>query len=85
MKAFMAAYWIMNEEIPNTCSKLVSLLSLTQQLGVHGLKYFNHKGLGSLQEIFLLIGDILYRNIIADTNSSMAYSSLVDEVPDISV
>ncbi|CAC5381651.1 unnamed protein product [Mytilus coruscus] len=83
IKAFMAAYWIMKEEIPS--SKLVSLLSLTQQLGVHDLKYFNHKGQGSLQEIFLLIVDTLYRNIIADANSSMAYSLLVDEVTDISV
>ncbi|CAC5411787.1 unnamed protein product [Mytilus coruscus] len=82
IKAFMAAYWIMKYEIP---FKLVSILSLTQKLGVNDLKYFNHKGQGSLQEIFLLFGETLYKNIITDTNSSMAYSLLVDDVTDISV
>ena len=83
MKAFMAAYWLMKEEIPNC--KSIAMLSLIEKLGLDTIKYFDHKNQGSLQEIFLTIGETLYRNIVNEANSSLAYSVLVDEVTDISV
>ena len=53
--------------------------------GLDSMKYFDHKSQGTLQEIFLLIGDTLHQQIIDEVNSSPVFSILVDEVTDISV
>jgi hypothetical protein len=80
-KAFLAAYWLMKEEVPNT--KFLSLISMMEQSGLDSMKYFDHKSQGTLQEIFLLIGDTLHQQIIDEVNSSPVFSILVDEVTDI--
>lgn len=82
-KAFLAAYWLMKEEVPN--KKFLSLISMMEQSGLDSMKYFDHKSQGTLQEIFLLIGDTLHQQIIDEVNSSPVFSILVDEATDISV
>lgn len=82
-KAFMAAYWLMKEKIPN--KRFLSLISVMEHSGLDSMKYFDHKSQGSLQDIFLLIGDTLHEQIIDEVNSSPVFSILVDEVTDISV
>lgn len=70
-------------EIPN--SKLTSLLELIKHVGLESMKYFNHKGKGSVQKIFLLIGDTLNKNIISVVKDSPSFSVLVIEVTSIAV
>ncbi|XP_052090898.1 zinc finger protein 862-like [Mytilus californianus] len=47
--------------------------------------FFYHRSQGSLQEIFLLIGDTLRKKMVNKVNYSPVFSILVDEVTDISV
>ena len=73
----------MKENAPN--KRFLSLISMMEHSGLESMKYFDHKSHGSLQEIFLLIGDTLHQQIIDEVNSSPVFSILVDEATDISV
>ena len=72
----------MKEEVPN--KQFLSLMSMMEQSGLD-MKYFDPKSQGSLQDVFLLIGDTLQIPVIDEVNSSPVFSILVDEVTDISV
>ena len=50
-KAFMAAYWVIKEEISNR--KFSSLIELLTLLGLDHMKHFQYTAQGSIGEIFL--------------------------------
>jgi hypothetical protein len=61
----------------------ISIWTLTSVAVLFGESSKNFQG--TLQEIFLLIGDTLHQQIIDEVNSSPVFSILVDEATDISV
>jgi hypothetical protein len=82
-QAFMAAYWLLKEEI--SLRKLLPLLRLVEKMGLTNLKHFQHRSEGSLQELFLTIGNTVKGKILSKVKESQSFGILLDEVTDISV
>ncbi|KAK3107222.1 hypothetical protein FSP39_009772 [Pinctada imbricata] len=82
-QAFLAAYWLLEEEI--SLRKLLPLLKLVEKMGLSNLRHFQHRSEGSIQELFHTIGDTVKNQIISKVKESQAFGILLDEVTDISV
>lgn len=82
-KVFMSIYWLAKEEISNT--KLLSLLNLMERAGLQNLKHFTYTGEGTLQEMFLILGQVVKDRVTERVNKSKFFGCLVDEVTDVSV
>ena len=82
-KVFMSIYWLAKEEISNT--KLLSLLNLMERAGLQNLKHFTYTGKGTLQEMFLILGQVVKDRVTERVNKSKFFGCLVDEVTDVSV
>ena len=82
-QAFLAAYWLLKEEI--SLRKLLPLLKVVEKMGLTNLKHFQHRSEGSVQELFLTIGSTLKRQIISKVKQSQSFGILLDEVTDVSV
>ena len=52
--AFYEMYWQAKEGIAN--EKITTLLSLLENIGLHQLKYFQHRPRASLRDIFHILG-----------------------------
>ena len=79
----MSIYWLAKEEISNT--KLLSLLNLMERAGLQNLKHFTYTGEGTLQEMFLILGQVVKDRVTERVNKSKFFGCLVDEVTDVSV
>ena len=82
-KVFMSIYWLGKEEISNT--KFLSLLNLMERAGLQNLKHFTYTGEGTLQEMFLILGQVVKDRVTERVNKSKFFGCLVDEVTDVSV
>lgn len=82
-KVFMSIYWLAKEEISNT--KLLSLLNLMEQAGLQNLKHFTYTGKGTLQEMFLILGQVVKDRVTERASKSKFFGCLVDEVTDVYV
>jgi hypothetical protein len=81
--AFLAAYWLSKEEIPN--SKFYKLLSFIKKAGVDHMKYFGYSSVGIAREIFLTLGDVIREQVVENVQQARCYGILTDEVCDIAV
>ena len=52
--AFLSLYWVAKEEL--AIKKFVSLLLLSEKLGVVDMKFFQHRSSSVVKEMFLLLG-----------------------------
>ena len=82
-KVSMSIYWLAKEEISNT--QLLSLLNLMERAGLQNLKHFTYTGEGTLQEMFLILGQVVKDRVTERVNKSKFFGCLVDEVTDVSV
>ncbi|XP_070580157.1 zinc finger protein 862-like [Ptychodera flava] len=79
--AFLAAYWLAKEELPNV--KFYSLISLLQSIDNH-MKHFKYSSRGTAREIMLILGEVLREDVAARVNDhANCYGILTDEVTDI--
>ena len=81
--AFLAAYWLAKEEMPN--GKLFSLISLFQKAGVEHMKYFGYTSAGISRELFLILGEVVRETVLTRTENAQCFGLLTDEVTDIAV
>lgn len=79
--AFLSLYWLAKEELANR--KFVSLISLTEKLGVVDMKYFQHRSGGAVREMFLLLGKMIKLDIVKKIKQANTFGLLTDEVCDI--
>ena len=82
-KAFMAAYWVIKEEISN--SKFSSLIKLLTLLGLDHMKHFQYTAQGSVREIFSALGAALQDKLLENVKKAHCFGLLSDEVTDVSV
>ena len=82
-KAFMAAYWVIKEEISNR--KFSSLIELLTLLGLDHMKHFQYTAQGSVREIFLALGAALQDKLLENVKKAHCFGLLSDEVTDVSV
>ena len=83
-KAFYSIYWLAKEGIAN--KKAVGLLTLLEKLGVHDLKYFDHRSPASVREMFCTLGRALKENVVKRVKMAGCFGlSWMHDVSDISV
>ena len=84
-QAFSIAYLVMKLHMPNT--KFLPILNFIEKepIGVTDLQNFSHRSKGSLQEIFLTIGESVKEEVLQIVRDSNTFGLLIDEVTDISV
>lgn len=82
-KAFMAAYWLVKEEVSNR--KFSSLVNLLTVLGLDEMKHFRYSAQRSIREIFLALGGSLLDNLLEKVKKVYCFDLLTDEVTDVSV
>ncbi|CAH3107136.1 unnamed protein product [Pocillopora meandrina] len=56
-----------------------------ERAGLQNLKHFTYTGEGTLQEMFLILGQVLKDRVTERVNKSKFFGCLVDEVTDVSV
>ena len=80
--AFKSMYWIAKEELPN--NKFVSLINLIERLGVQKMKHFNHRGMGSIREMMITIGDVIQEDLVLqELRDAKTFGLMIDDVTDI--
>ena len=82
-KAFMAAYWLVKEEVSNR--KFSSLVNLLTVLGLDEMKHFRYSAQGSIREIFLARRGSLLDNFLEKVKKAYCFGLLTVEVTDVSV
>ena len=81
-KVFSSLYWLAKEEMPT--SKMTSLLTLLENMGVHEIKYFETRSEPVLRKMLLLIAKTIIQDLVDKIKESDVYALLTDEVTDIS-
>ena len=81
-KVFSTLYWLAKEEMPS--SKITSLLTLIEKMGVKELRYFETRSEVVLRKMLLLISKTIVQDLVAKIKASQYYALLTDEVTDIS-
>ncbi|KAJ8048373.1 hypothetical protein HOLleu_00656 [Holothuria leucospilota] len=79
--AFLAAYWLAKEELPNI--NLYSLIGLLEKAGLEQMRYFAYRSKGIAREIFLILGEVIRDEVASKVNEANCYGILTDEVTDI--
>ena len=79
---FCSLYWLGKEEIPS--SKITSLLTLLEKMGVKEMKYFETRSEPVLRKMLLLIARTIIQDLVNNIKKSDFYALLTDEVTDIS-
>ena len=82
IKVFQSLYWLAKEEMPST--KITSLLTLVENLGVNDIKHFETRSEPVLRKMLLLIATTIVEDIVEKIKESELYGFLTDEVTDIS-
>ena len=82
-KVFMAAYWVIIEEISNR--KFSSLVELVTLLGLDYMKHFQCTAQASIREMFLALGAALQDKLLEKVKKAHCFGLLSDEVTDVSV
>lgn len=80
-KVFQGLYWIAKEEIAST--KITSLLTLLQKLGVQEISHFTTRSEPVLRKMLLLISKVIIEDLVTKIKESDVYGLLTDEVTDI--
>jgi hypothetical protein len=52
------------QAIHSVNNKFVSLINLIERLGVQKMKHFNHRGMGSIREMMITIGDVIQEDLV---------------------
>lgn len=81
-KVFRSLYWIGKEEIAT--SKMKSLLTLLEKLGVEDIKQFRSRSEQVLRQMIVLLADIILEDLVQNIKKSVGFGILTDEVTDIS-
>ena len=81
-KVFCSLYWLAKEEMPS--SKITSLLTLLEKMGVKKMKYFETRSKPILRKMLLLIARTIIQDLVNNIKKSNFYALLTDEVKDIS-
>ena len=81
-KVFQALYWVAKEEIAS--SKITSLLTLIEKLGVDEIKHFETRSEPVLRKMLLLISQTIIQDLVEKIKESNVYGLLTDEVTDVS-
>ena len=81
-KVFQSLYWLAKEEMPST--KITSLLTLVEKLGVNDIKHFETQSEPVLRKMLLFIATTIVEDIVEKIKESEVYGFLTDEVTDIS-
>jgi hypothetical protein len=76
LMAFSAMYWLAKEGISD--EKMSTLLKLLEKIGIHELKYFQHRSRASLPDIFNTLGLQAEKVKAAD-----CFSVLLDDSSDV--
>ena len=80
---FYSMYWLAKEGIAN--KKAAGLLTLQEKLGVNDMKYFDHRSLASVQEMFSTLGCAVKENVVTRAKMAGCFGLLVDDVSDVSI
>ena len=80
-KVFQGLYWIAKEEIAST--KITSLLTLLEKLGVHEINHFQTRSEPALRKMLLLISKVIIEDLVTKIKESDVFGWLTDEVTDI--
>ena len=81
-KVVCSLYWLAKEEMPS--SKITSLLTLLEKMGVKEMKYFETRSEPILRKMLLLIARTIMQDLVNNIKKSNFYALLTDEVTDIS-
>ena len=81
-KIFQALYWLAKEEMPS--SKINSLLTLIENMGVSEIKYFETRSEPTLRKMLILIAQTIVDDLVIKIKQSDVFGLLTDEVTDIS-
>ena len=79
---FSSLYWLAKEEIPT--SKMTSLLTLLENMGVREIEYFETRSEHVLRKMLLLIAKTILQDLLDKIKESDVYALLTDEVTDVS-
>lgn len=82
LAVFKALYWLAKEEVVN--AKTISLLSLSEKLGVKEIDAFTARSESVLRKMVLLIASVIMEKIVNKIKKSEAFGLLTDEVTGIS-
>ena len=75
-KMFYSLYWLAKEEMPS--SKITSLLTLLEQMGIKEMKYFETRSEPVLRKILLLIKRAIIQDLVNNIKKSNFYALLTD-------
>ena len=75
-KMFYSLYWLAKEEMPS--SKITSLLTLLEQMGIKEMKYFETRSEPVLRKILLLIKRTIIQDLVNNIKKSNFYALLTD-------
>ena len=70
-KVFQSLYWLAKEEMPST--KITSLLTLVEKLGVNDIKHFETRSEPVLRKMLLLIATTIVEDIVEKIKESEVY------------
>ena len=79
--AFSAMYWLAKEGISN--EKNSTLLKLLEKIGIHELKYFQHRSRASLHDIFNTLGLQAEKDLVEKVEAADCFSVLLDDSSDV--
>ena len=79
---FCSLYWLAKEEMPS--SKITSLLTLLEKMGVKEMKYFETRSEPILRKMLLLTARTIIQDLVNNIKKSNFYALPTDEVTDIS-
>ena len=79
---FRALYWLGKEELPN--SKITSLLTLLEKMGLEEIKQFRTRSEPVLREMMLVLAQTIQEDLVQKISQSGEFGLLTDEVTDIS-
>ena len=81
-KVFCSLYWLAKEEMPS--SKITSLLTLLEKMGVKEMKYFETRSEPIPRKKLLLTARTIIQDLVNNTKKSNFCALLTDEVTFIS-
>lgn len=74
---FLVMYWLSKEEIAN--KNFGSLLELFEQVGLKNMRFFQHTSAGSVREMFLLLGKVVWDTVTNPFSDMRSFSLLCDK------
>lgn len=83
-RAFATAYFHMKENLPNRIF-LPFINFITSVIGVLEMKYFQHRSEGSVNEIFLTIGNVVKEITLKKVRAASCFGLMTDETTDVGV